>query len=206
MFVLYNASLRGFPERDVDCLMGNKYETTIFVIASGITKLSKVTAVPPHRLLYRGLGGMLLPDQFWRNFAQCQAVLVARACSLQQAETTARALNALVRMQQQGVLDSDREIKVRVLQLQGLDGTALAAAAVRVLTDAKVGAGHAVHMLVALPLSKWELVEGGLLVRVANAIRLMLESAEGICADVAVSLEDLADKPADFKGGGSWSP
>ena len=42
MFMLYNAALRDFPWWDVDHLMGNKYETTIFVIASGITKLSKV--------------------------------------------------------------------------------------------------------------------------------------------------------------------
>jgi hypothetical protein len=42
MFMLYNAALRDFPWWDVEHLMGNKYETTIFVIASGITKLSKV--------------------------------------------------------------------------------------------------------------------------------------------------------------------
>jgi hypothetical protein len=51
MFMLYNAALRDFPSWDVEHLMGNKYETTIFVIASGITKLSKV----PHNgsSLYR---------------------------------------------------------------------------------------------------------------------------------------------------------
>ena len=46
-----------------------RYETTIFVITSGITKLSKVTAIPANRLLYRGLGGMLLPDKFWKPSA-----------------------------------------------------------------------------------------------------------------------------------------
>ncbi len=46
MFVLYNAALRGFPPWDVECLLGNKYETSIFVVASGITKLSKVTLCP----------------------------------------------------------------------------------------------------------------------------------------------------------------
>ena len=50
MFVLYNASLRGFPARDVEYLSdgaggpANKYETTIFVIASAIIKLSKVAS------------------------------------------------------------------------------------------------------------------------------------------------------------------
>jgi hypothetical protein len=72
MFVLYNAVLRGFPAKDVACLKGNRYETTIFMIVSGITKLSKISAVPKNRLVYRGLGGMLLPDQFWEEFAECQ--------------------------------------------------------------------------------------------------------------------------------------
>lgn len=58
MFVLYNAVLPGFPERDVECLKDKegkeiRYETIIFVIASAITKLSKVTAIPPNRRLYR---------------------------------------------------------------------------------------------------------------------------------------------------------
>jgi hypothetical protein len=69
MFVLYNASLRGFPKGDVDSLAGNKFETTIFAIASGVTKLSKVTGIPADRRLYRGLGGMVLPEHFWRAFS-----------------------------------------------------------------------------------------------------------------------------------------
>ena len=203
MFVLYNAALRGFPAGDVDCLLGNKYETTIFVVASGITKLSKVTAVPPNRRLYRGLGGMLLPDQFWRSFSECRATVVARAGSAQQAALSARALTALVLVEQRGVLGSDREMKARVLRLSALAGTSLSEKSIRVVVDAKVGTGNVARMLVALPLSKWELVEDGLHARVADAIRLLLEQAEGGgCAGVAVSLEDLADKPSDFKGGG----
>ena len=66
MYLLYNAKLRNFPPRTVRALEGNRYETTIFAITSGITKLSRVTAIPPGRLLYRGLGGMLLPECFWR--------------------------------------------------------------------------------------------------------------------------------------------
>ena len=72
------------------------------------------------------------------------------------------------------------------------------------MLDARVGAGGVVRMVVALPLSKWELVEQGLLVRVAEAIERSLAQAEGgDCVGVAVSLEELADKPADFKGGGA---
>ena len=70
MYLQYNAKLRNFPQRIVLSLEGNRYETTIFVISSGITKLSKVTAIPQNRLLYRGLGGMLLPEKFWRPSAE----------------------------------------------------------------------------------------------------------------------------------------
>jgi hypothetical protein len=77
MFVLYNAVLRGFPEGYVECLKDtdgkeNRYETTIFAIASGITKLSKVSDIPRARRLYRGLGGMILPRQFWEHYPECQ--------------------------------------------------------------------------------------------------------------------------------------
>jgi hypothetical protein len=81
LYVLYNAVLRGFPAVLVKLLntdhtepadktspvYGNRFETTLFVICSGITKLSRYTRVPPNRLLYRGLGGVLLPQQFWKD-------------------------------------------------------------------------------------------------------------------------------------------
>jgi hypothetical protein len=84
MFVLYNAVLRGFPEKDVKCLMDkdgkeNRYETTIFAIASGITKLSKVSEIPHNRRLYRGLGGMILPRQFWEHYPECQVTFTIAA-------------------------------------------------------------------------------------------------------------------------------
>ena len=70
LYIIYNAVMRDFPRDIVNSLAGNKFETTVFVIVSGITKLAKVTPVPPRRLLYRGLGGMLLPEQFWKKTAQ----------------------------------------------------------------------------------------------------------------------------------------
>ena len=70
LYTLYNALMRDFPPDIVEGLAGNRFETTMFAIVSGITKLAKVTPVPPRRLLYRGLGGMLLPEQFWRKTAQ----------------------------------------------------------------------------------------------------------------------------------------
>jgi hypothetical protein len=82
MFVMYNASLRGFPAADVAALGGNKFETTIFAITSGVTKLSKITGIPADRRLYRGLGGMVLPEHFWRAFPECLVTFHATANDL----------------------------------------------------------------------------------------------------------------------------
>ena len=46
-----------------------RYETTIFCIISGLIKLSKLSPIPPGRRLYRGLGGIKLPDCFWKEGA-----------------------------------------------------------------------------------------------------------------------------------------
>jgi hypothetical protein len=67
MFNLYNCVLRKFPEDIYASLEENKYETTLFCIISGIIKLSKETLIPPSRRLWRGLGGMILPEQFWKQ-------------------------------------------------------------------------------------------------------------------------------------------
>ena len=65
MYMLYNAALRKAPRLVYEKLQGNSYETTIFCIISCITKLAKKSEIPPQRLLYRGLGGMTLPMDFW---------------------------------------------------------------------------------------------------------------------------------------------
>jgi hypothetical protein len=67
MYLWYNAALRGFPAAVHATLEGNRYETTIFCIISGIIKLARLTEVPEDRRLYRGLGGMVLPDGFWSS-------------------------------------------------------------------------------------------------------------------------------------------
>jgi len=41
MFCKYNAVLRGFPKAVVDGLGGNKYTTTLYLIVSGVIKLSR---------------------------------------------------------------------------------------------------------------------------------------------------------------------
>jgi hypothetical protein len=65
MFNLYNAVLRKFPLSLYDALKQNNYETTLFCIISGILKISRKTEVPADRRLWRGLGGMILPKNFW---------------------------------------------------------------------------------------------------------------------------------------------
>ena len=66
MFRKYNGVLRGFPESVVQGLKGNTYTTTIYCIVSGIIKLSKVMVLPGDRMVYRGLGGLDLPEAFLR--------------------------------------------------------------------------------------------------------------------------------------------
>jgi len=64
MFLKYNGILRRFPDGVVKGLKGNTYTTTIHCIVSGIIKLSKVMRLPDSRTVYRGLGGLDLPEAF----------------------------------------------------------------------------------------------------------------------------------------------
>jgi NLR family CARD domain-containing protein 3 len=66
LYILYNSVMRKHPKEVYESLQGNQYETTIFCIMSGIIKLSKAAQVPPGRRVFRGLGGMILPEEFWR--------------------------------------------------------------------------------------------------------------------------------------------
>ena len=70
-FVVYNSICRKFPQKILDLLKGDKtvsdntMSTTIFCMTSGLLKLSRKTQLPEKGLVYRGLGKMLLPQQFW---------------------------------------------------------------------------------------------------------------------------------------------
>ena len=76
MYMKYNAILRGYPKSIIDGLKGNRYTTTLHCIVSGIIKLSQVTNLPEERKVYRGLGGMMLPEKFWKpdSFGCCGGV------------------------------------------------------------------------------------------------------------------------------------
>ncbi len=65
-FVLYNAVLRQWPEKIINLLDGNTFATTIHCLVSGVTKVSRRTRIPSGLVLYRGFGGLRLPDQFYK--------------------------------------------------------------------------------------------------------------------------------------------
>jgi hypothetical protein len=65
-FVHYNTVLRRWPANIYESLNGNTYATTIHCLVSGVTKVSRRTRIPAGLVLYRGFGGLKLPDQFYK--------------------------------------------------------------------------------------------------------------------------------------------
>jgi hypothetical protein len=198
-YSLYNARLRGFPAREVELLEGNDYETTIFIISSGITKLSKVTGLPHDRLLYRGLGGLILPRQFWEEFDECQVTLVVSA-------TTAATTSDEIRQRIKDRFATTAAISTSVFEL----GSNFLQLDLKGETAAKLGAGRgirvvkppstwrqgSVRLVVALPLSQFDLTHS-----MQEELKAALIAACG--GGVAVRVEEIANKPHDFKGGGT---
>eukprot|EP00960_Hanusia_phi_P059475 764173-Hanusia_phi.AAC.1 len=72
MYVKYNNVLRSSntnksktsKRKTSEVSESNKYTTTIHCIVSGVIKLSKLTKLPPSRLVYRGLSGLWMPERF----------------------------------------------------------------------------------------------------------------------------------------------
>ena len=70
-FVPFNSIYRKFPPHMVKLLEGSKgfsantMSTTLFCISSALVTLGRHTELPEDRKVYRGLGAMLLPRQFW---------------------------------------------------------------------------------------------------------------------------------------------
>jgi hypothetical protein len=197
LFVLYNAVLRGFPERDVEKLRGdkdaaeNRYETTIFVIASGITKLAKVSDIPADRRLYRGLGGMVLPRQFWEGFEECQVTFAFQAPAadvkgmlrLLQDDSPATAPAAAAALSTRVF-----EVSSKYVPLAGW----LSERACRVVKEPHTAA-EAACMVVALPMSKSAFSD--------EERRSFAAAVKAVCGDIEI--RDVADKPSDFRGGGA---
>ena len=189
MYMLYNASLRGFPNQDVEALEGNKFETTIFTIASGIAKLSKVSGIPHNRLLFRGLGGMILPEQFWKEMVECVVtMLVITAAG--KAKDVVGSIASYTVEREGGVLKSS--LKTKVLRLgQDLAGIWQA----RIVSEAREE-GDSVHIAVALPVSRFDFLE--------DVQGIFKKSFMSCCGEfvLEVHVVKVSDKPKDFKGGG----
>jgi len=68
LYVKQNGSLRfasgAFPEAMTEHLQGNKYINTIYANSSGMRKMSHANCIPRNRRVYRGMGGVKLPDTF----------------------------------------------------------------------------------------------------------------------------------------------
>jgi hypothetical protein len=70
MYVKYNAVLRGLVTG------GNRYAATIYLVCSGLRKLSRTTKLPEGLMVYRGNGGMALPMDFLEPDAQVYSTLL----------------------------------------------------------------------------------------------------------------------------------
>jgi len=222
MFVLYNASLRGFPSKDVDCLLSengksmNKYETTIFCIASGVTKLSKVTPIPLNRKLYRGLGGMILPDQFWKRLSECQVSIVLDCASrelvgkalemLEWGFQSNRPRSILDRLKHgrlaRSALDARNTdvggaagLERMFLELPGHQNGWLGPGRVRVVDEAKVEDCR-IRVVLAVGISKADLSD-----EKRRHMCGALEATCGLEGGIQAKVESVADKPGDFLGG-----
>jgi hypothetical protein len=200
MFVLYNAVLRGYPEMDVECLKDkdgkeNRYETTIFAIASGITKLSKVSDVPADRRLYRGLGGMILPRQFWEHYSECQVTFTVAVNGT--AATVLEKLkgNAKPKETPNQTAIFDVSAQYLLIELPQAFGESQSRKGVRVVKEAKQD-DKVVRMSVALPFAKGHFVE---------KLEAYFQKAIGeLCGGGQdVRIEAVADKPVDLRGGGA---
>mmetsp|Transcript_70707 Transcript_70707/g.188737 ORF Transcript_70707/g.188737 Transcript_70707/m.188737 type:complete len:841 (-) Transcript_70707:766-3288(-) len=220
MFTLYNAALRGFPLDAVECLRDtgtasggiNKYETTIFAISSGITKLSKVTAIPLDRKLYRGLGGMVLPDQFWRTFSECQVTIKISApptkggqhnnADLEKSATehskeadkvlegAKSILENSLKTKKQKILFS-KEMDVEYLEISGSDPAWMYEAPI--LSKPKREPTYITFRL-SIPMTSGDFNK--------DHQDMLISAVENkVASDLKVTIENISQKPADFRGG-----
>jgi hypothetical protein len=214
MFILYNAVLRNYPEKDVACLVDiktgkeNRYETTIFVIASGISKLSKLSGVPEDRRLYRGLDAVL-PRQFREDFSECQITFEITTSSSRSSadDPLAEALQSLNsftvpfmpdrRNVNTKAVTTSLSVMDKYLQLDlPPDFGDAVTQGVRVVKEAHLSE-DTVQMTVALPLAKFEFLE--------TMEEAFIRSLEALCLGCAVKIDNnsISNKPENFRGSGA---
>ena len=200
MFFLYNAVLRRFPEDTVKTLKGNWFETTIFAITSGITKLSKVSVLPKNRLLYRGLGGMILPRQFWDVYEEC---IVAFKICAKENDKAKSAMDAV----QRNLIKSSESAKAYDINTQYLNlplpdtdeiPEALRKEGIRVASPPCEASSSTVSLALAVPVTKFYFKQ-----HLSAAFKQALSA---LCEDCSVDIIDVAAKPSGFCGGGALPP
>lgn len=79
MFARYNGIMR--MSDDELAKTENKFPTTIHILQSLLQKLSRVSAAPENRKVYRGMSRLRLPPQFFekdRQGCRCGAIPVLR--------------------------------------------------------------------------------------------------------------------------------
>jgi hypothetical protein len=194
IFVLYNASLRDFPERDVECLMGNKYETTISVITSGIMKLSKITEIPKNRRLYRGLSGMILPRQFWEGFEECVVTVKVEVDTNSRPGDIVQHIMSFKVAPESVSNDTAFEINNTYLLLPLMGDMK-----VRVVLARMEKATSHVRLVLALPLSESQF---------NTRLSEFQEALLNVCGkeEVTIKIEKIVGKNRDFQGGGTVEP
>jgi hypothetical protein len=204
LFAAYNAVLRGFPVKDVEKLKGNRYETTIFVITSGITKMSKISALPANRLLYRGLGGMILPRQFWDTYDECIVDVHIFAGHSTESTKLLAVVRSFLRKAQDEPAKSPRtkvfDISLEHLQLPDAHVPEslreMVACGIRVVKDPQaVGASVSVTLALAVPKFRFE-----------QELRKDFEEALRAACGRHVAVNGVAAKPYGFRGGGAPPP
>ena len=200
MFVLYNAVLRGFPAGDVAKLLGNRYETTIFTITSAITKVSKVSDLPTDRLLFRGLGGMVLPRQFWDTYDECIVTVLIYSLQGEEVSSVLEAVRKMIFKPSRSDQSKAYNVDSEFLQLPVPDDPMLREAVgkgVRVASQPRV-ASRVVSLELAVGESKFyfkhQLSDG------------FEETISAACEDRQVKVDRVVDKPHSFRGGGTSIP
>ena len=235
LFVLYNAVLRGFPDKDVALLLDkegreNRYETTIFVIASGVTKLSKLTDIPVGRKVFRGLGGMVLPRQFWELFPECQVTFEVAAADADAVNAVLKSIKDKVSGGSAAAAAPSGSSGVPATRTAATTGTAATEISCEYLEVGQaswllpaVGEEGAEQKQLARVVQEMaskgarvvkEAKAGGRGVRMSVALpvakhafverhRTAFEQAvRALCGGRDVAVLDVADKPLDFRGGG----
>jgi len=194
----------------VQLLKGNRYETTIFTLVSAVVKLSKVTSIPEDRKLFRGLGGMVLPDQFWSNVAECRVTFLVLVKSKELIQASTHALERKFTTRNVRVMKSNHVLPARFLKLGSSLGKIRVAPCdddvvsnldkslpyLRVLSDCKITENSdGIQLVVSLSTSKDSFNE-----EMQNHFRAKIKALVGEQNVEDVIIQEISEKPSDFKG------